>query len=41
MIKIINQKDPASPRIVDPLQRITKANVAEFSKNWEKWAPKK
>ena len=35
--KIINDKDPADPKIVDPLTEVTKANVEEFSKNWDKW----
>lgn len=38
--KIVNGKDPASPRIVDPLTKITKDNVDEYAKNWEKWLGK-
>jgi ribose transport system substrate-binding protein len=38
--KIHFKKDP--PRVVDdtPLTAVTKENVEEFAKNWEKWLPK-
>ena len=39
--KIVNKQDPTSPNIVDPLTRVTKENVDEFGKNWEKWLGKK
>jgi ribose transport system substrate-binding protein len=39
--KIVNKQDPPSPNIVDPLTRVTKENVDEFGKNWEKWLGKK
>jgi ribose transport system substrate-binding protein len=38
--KIINGKAPATPRVVDPLTEVTKANVDSFGKNWEKWLAK-
>jgi ribose transport system substrate-binding protein len=38
--KIINNKAPESPKVVDPLTRVTKENVDEFGKNWAKWLAK-
>jgi len=38
--KIHFKKDPAQVKDVSELVRVTKENVAEFSKNWEKWLPK-
>ena len=38
--KIIDKKDPASVKIIDPLTKVTKENAAEFSKKWEKWLKK-
>jgi len=38
--KIALKKDPASIKDVSPLIPVTKANVDEFAKNWEKWLPK-
>jgi len=38
--KIVNGKDPESKRIIDPLTRVTKENVKEFAKNWDKWLGK-
>lgn len=35
--KVINSKDPPSQRVVDPLTDVTKANAAEYGKNWERW----
>jgi len=35
--KIIENKQPADVRVVDPLTRVTKENVDEFGKNWEQW----
>jgi ribose transport system substrate-binding protein len=35
--KIVNDKTPESPRVIDPLTRVTKENADEFGKNWEKW----
>lgn len=39
--KIVNNKTPANPIVIDPLTKVTKANVEEFGKNWEKWLGKK
>jgi ribose transport system substrate-binding protein len=38
--KVVNGKDPFSPLVLDPLTPVTKANVEEWSKNWDKWLPK-
>jgi ribose transport system substrate-binding protein len=38
--KIVKNQDPPSLRVIDPLQRITSANVDEFAKNWDKWLGK-
>ena len=38
--KIHLKKDPASTKDVSELVPVTKANVDEFAKNWEKWLPK-
>lgn len=38
--KIINNKDPESPIIIDPLTKVTKENVKEYAKNWDKWLGK-
>jgi ribose transport system substrate-binding protein len=40
MDKIVNKKEPASPRVIDPLTKVTKENADEFGKNWEKWLGK-
>ena len=40
MEKIINGKSPEPARVIDPLTQVTKANVDEFGKNWEKWLAK-
>ena len=39
--KVVNGKDPATPRLVDPLTKVTKENVDSFGKNWDKWLAKK
>src|SRR5438093_809953 len=39
--KIVNKQNPPSERLVDPLTRVTKENVDEFAKNWDKWLRKK
>ena len=51
LTKIVNGKDPegmdsksldpAKRRRVDPLTKVTKDNVDEFGKNWDKWLGKK
>ncbi len=38
--KVYLRKDPASIKDVSPLVPVTKANVDEYAKNWEKWLPK-
>ncbi len=39
--KIVNNVTPPETKIVDPLTKVTKENVDEFGKNWEKWLGKK
>lgn len=36
--KVKHGKDPAKPIDFAPLDRVTKANVEEYAKNWEKWS---
>jgi ribose transport system substrate-binding protein len=38
--KVHFKKDPAQVKDVSELVRVTKDNVDEFAKNWEKWLPK-
>ena len=38
--KIYLKKDPASVKDISPLVPVTKDNVDEFAKNWDKWLPK-
>jgi ribose transport system substrate-binding protein len=38
--KIVNKKDPASPKVIDPLTAVTKETADEYGKNWEKWLGK-
>lgn len=38
--KILSKKDPPQAIIVDPLTKVTKDNVEEYAKNWEKWLAK-
>ncbi len=38
--KIVNKKDPASIKVIDPLTKVTKENVDEFGKSWDKWLGK-
>jgi ribose transport system substrate-binding protein len=38
--KIVNNHDPKSVREVSELVPVTKANVDEYAKNWEKWLPR-
>jgi ribose transport system substrate-binding protein len=40
MDKLVNNQDPPSVKVIDPLTRITKDNVEEFAKNWDKWLGK-
>jgi len=37
MEKIMNKKEPSSPKVIDPLTKVTKDNVDDFAKNWDKW----
>lgn len=39
--KIVNKQSPPDPIVIDPLTRVTKANVDEFGRNWDKWLGKK
>lgn len=39
--KVHFRKNPAKVMDDSPLTRVTKQNVDEFAKNWEKWLPKK
>jgi len=38
--KVHFKKNPASVKDVSPLTPVTRANVDEYAKNWEKWLPK-
>lgn len=38
--KVVNQKEPENAIMVDPLTEVTKANVDEYAKNWDKWLGK-
>lgn len=38
--KVHFKKDPSTVKDVSPLTPVTKANVDEYAKNWEKWLPK-
>jgi ribose transport system substrate-binding protein len=38
--KVLHQKDPPDPRLIDPLTRVTKDNVDEFAGFWDKWLGK-
>jgi ribose transport system substrate-binding protein len=35
--KIVNNKQPADVRVIDPLTKVTKDTADDFGKNWEKW----
>jgi ribose transport system substrate-binding protein len=35
--KIVLKKDPATVKDISPLMRVTKENVDEYAKNWDKW----
>jgi ribose transport system substrate-binding protein len=39
--KIQFHKDPPSVKVISDLVPVTKDNVDEFAKNWDKWLPKK
>jgi ribose transport system substrate-binding protein len=38
--KVVFKKDPPSVKEISALIAVTKDNLAEFGKNWEKWLPK-
>lgn len=38
--KIVNKQNPPEVRVIDPLTRVTRDNVDEFAKNWQKWLGK-
>ena len=38
--KVHLKKDPANVKDISPLVPVTKENVDEFGKNWDKWLPK-
>jgi ribose transport system substrate-binding protein len=38
--KIVNNKSPDPERQIDPLTKVTKENVEDFGKNWDKWLGK-
>src|SRR3989475_6495441 len=38
--KVHFKKDPSSVKDISPLVPVSKANVEEYAKNWEKWLPK-
>ena len=38
--KVVKGKNPPEVKIIDPLTKVTKENVAEFAKKWDKWLGK-
>jgi len=38
--KIVKKENPPQEKVIDPLTRVTKDNVDEFAKNWDKWLAK-
>jgi ribose transport system substrate-binding protein len=38
--KVYLHKDPPTVKEISPLDRVTKDNVDEYAKNWDKWMPK-
>jgi ribose transport system substrate-binding protein len=38
--KALDHKDPPQTIMIDPLTKVTKENVEEYSKKWEKWLAK-
>ena len=38
--KIVKNQDPPTEKVIDPLTKVTKDNVDEFAKNWDKWLGK-
>jgi ribose transport system substrate-binding protein len=35
--RIINNKQPESTRVIDPLTRVTRENADEYARKWDKW----
>ncbi|HVS72954.1 MAG TPA: substrate-binding domain-containing protein [Phycisphaerae bacterium] len=40
LAKAKDGKDPANPKVIDPLTPVTKENADEFAKKWDKWLGK-
>ncbi|MBV8781744.1 MAG: substrate-binding domain-containing protein, partial [Phycisphaerae bacterium] len=38
--KIVKNQNPPQEKIIDPLTKVSKENVDEFAKNWDKWLGK-
>lgn len=38
--KILKGQNPPQERVIDPLTKVTKENVDEYARNWEKWLKK-
>ena len=38
--KAVKGKSPETPKVIDPLTPVTKDNVDEFAKKWDKWLGK-
>lgn len=38
--KIVKKQDPSSEKVIDPLTRVSKENVEDFGKHWDKWLGK-
>ena len=38
--KIVKNQDPPTVKVIDPLTRVTRDNVDQFAKNWDKWLGK-
>ena len=39
--KIVNKKDPPTPKVIDPLKEVTKANAKEVGTMWNEWLGRK
>lgn len=35
--KIVNNQAPATPKVIDPLTKVTKDNADAYGKNWDNW----
>ena len=38
--KLVNNESPKEVKVIDPLTKVTKDNVDEYAKNWDKWLKK-